>query len=203
MASQQPPVVEGDMNDPRNRRRSIGGFYSVKGEEESKVKEAEVKGFPATKLQAGNQSPGPHPGSDSTNRRKSMTSGKPLNAEEQMNLDVNLRKASIDGLNSVAMTGARLNTAKSNSQSNQNPAPSPGVSRGIVNTKPRSSPKSDSQNGELREVVQSSGLVFSERGELHFVLSKPKILPIKSKIIVKQEKLAKEEEEAVAAMFNQ
>ena len=37
------------------------------------------------------------------------------------------------------------------------------------------------------EVIKSAGLVFSEKGEHQFILSKPKILPIKSKELLKQE----------------
>jgi len=57
-------------------------------------------------------------------------------------------------------------------------------------------------NGPLHEVVQSSGLVFSERGELHFVLSKPKILPLKGKALRKMEEKMKEEQEMLEEMNN-
>eukprot|EP00518_Triparma_eleuthera_P000067 CAMPEP_0182455184 /NCGR_PEP_ID=MMETSP1319-20130603/1469_1 /TAXON_ID=172717 /ORGANISM="Bolidomonas pacifica, Strain RCC208" /LENGTH=57 /DNA_ID=CAMNT_0024653223 /DNA_START=121 /DNA_END=294 /DNA_ORIENTATION=- len=37
------------------------------------------------------------------------------------------------------------------------------------------------------EVVKSAGLVFSEKGEHQFILSKPKILPIKSRELRRME----------------
>ncbi|GMH59000.1 hypothetical protein TrRE_jg3277 [Triparma retinervis] len=45
---------------------------------------------------------------------------------------------------------------------------------------------------KIREVVKSAGLVFSEKGEHQFVLSKPKIMPIKSKVTEQREEQMKE-----------
>ena len=41
---------------------------------------------------------------------------------------------------------------------------------------------------EIREVLPKSGLVYSERGGLAEVLCKPKILPIKSKVLLQLSK---------------
>ncbi|GMH63038.1 hypothetical protein TrST_g9920 [Triparma strigata] len=52
------------------------------------------------------------------------------------------------------------------------------------------------QPRRIMEVVKSAGLVFSEKGEHQFVLSKPKIMPIKSREMEKLEaKLAEEMED--------
>ena len=41
---------------------------------------------------------------------------------------------------------------------------------------------------EIREVLPKNGLVYSERGGLAEVLCKPKILPIKSKVLLQLSK---------------
>ena len=50
----------------------------------------------------------------------------------------------------------------------------------------------NNNNNNIREVIKSAGLVFSEKGEHQFVLSKPKIMPIKSKVTEKLEEQMKE-----------
>ena len=40
----------------------------------------------------------------------------------------------------------------------------------------------------IREVVKSAGLVFSEKSEQQFVLSKPKIMPLKSRAVEEAER---------------
>jgi len=109
---------------------------------------------------------------------------KNLSENKQMETDIMIRKASIDSSDgSRMMTGRRPAGVSSPQASTQSGPMSPGIY---------------GPNGQLQEVVQSSGLVFSERGELHFVLSKPKILPLKGKVIQKMEERMKEEEEANA-----
>lgn len=46
--------------------------------------------------------------------------------------------------------------------------------------------------GPIREVVKSAGLVFSEKSEHQYVLSKPKIMPIKSRATEAAERRMKE-----------
>lgn len=43
--------------------------------------------------------------------------------------------------------------------------------------------------GELIEVMPKSGRVYSERGDLQEVLCKPKILPLKSHVLVQLRRL--------------
>jgi len=46
----------------------------------------------------------------------------------------------------------------------------------------------DSAINEIREILPKSGLVYSERGGLAEVLCKPKILPIKSNVLIQLSK---------------
>lgn len=58
----------------------------------------------------------------------------------------------------------------------------------------------EEQRDTLREILPKTGLVYSERGPLSEVLCKPKIMPIKSSVLLKLEELerkanAQQEEE--------
>lgn len=50
-------------------------------------------------------------------------------------------------------------------------------------------PSMSTSVGELLEVMPKSGRVYSERGDLQEVLCKPKILPLKSAVLVQLRKL--------------
>ena len=50
-------------------------------------------------------------------------------------------------------------------------------------------------NKGIAEVLPKSGIVLSDQGDLKEILCKPKILPIKSKIIKKLEEIEREREE--------
>ena len=50
-------------------------------------------------------------------------------------------------------------------------------------------------NKGIAEVLPKSGIVLSDQGDLNEILCKPKILPIKSKIIKKLEEIEREREE--------
>ncbi len=65
--------------------------------------------------------------------------------------------------------------------------PSKGESANSHMTSPQNKGESVSTN-EIREVLPKSGLVYSERGGLAEVLCKPKILPIKSKVLLQLSK---------------
>ena len=47
----------------------------------------------------------------------------------------------------------------------------------------------DKETASLMEVMPKSGLVYSERGELQEVLCKPKILPLKSAVLLQLKKI--------------
>lgn len=51
----------------------------------------------------------------------------------------------------------------------------------------------------IREVLPKAGLVYSEKGNLAEVLCKPKLLPIKSAVLEKLERLEKEATAGLAA----
>ena len=65
--------------------------------------------------------------------------------------------------------------------------PSKGESVNSRMTSPQNKGEPMSTN-EIREVLPKSGLVYSERGGLAEVLCKPKILPIKSKVLLQLSK---------------
>ena len=62
-----------------------------------------------------------------------------------------------------------------------------------------SSNKSDKK--VLKEVLPKTGLVYSERGALTEVLCKPKIMPLKSSVIEKIQKIEQQQEEE-AILYN-
>jgi BBSome-interacting protein 1 len=56
----------------------------------------------------------------------------------------------------------------------------------------------ESVNGDknsIKEVLPKTGLVYSERGALTEVLCKPKIIPLKSAVLEKLQKIEGEQEE--------
>ena len=116
-------------------------------------------------------------------RRSSTTSaeGLKLSAQEQMNLDVGLKKASIDRTLSDSMSSLR--GASGSRYGSKEDGESDGRLEDSVQT-----PAVDSGRSEIREVIRSSGLVFSEKDSLQFVLSKPKIMPLKSRAVEAIEK---------------
>ena len=46
---------------------------------------------------------------------------------------------------------------------------------------------------QLKEVLPKTGLVYSERGGLAEILCKPKIMPLKSKVLVQLQKMEQEQ----------
>ena len=138
--------------------------------------------------------------------------GKVLNQEEEQNLDLDMKRAAISHHTSSSDMG---NFSRKSEIKSKKPPPSPGISRGIVTGENVSGRKSNdgidgsnvetfnniqlspSKNGsmakpKISEVVKSAGLVFSEKGEHQFIMTKPKIMAIKSRDVAKFERQMEE-----------
>ncbi|GMI28025.1 hypothetical protein TrCOL_g8149 [Triparma columacea] len=131
---------------------------------------------------------------DSSSRRGSELPT--LTPEQQTQLDIKLKTAQIQhqisgGTGTKGDSLSRI--SRKNSQTRQMGGGEGGLDEsGSANNDNANNNNNNNNNNNIREVIKSAGLVFSEKGEHQFVLSKPKIMPIKSKVTEKLEEQMKE-----------